>query len=107
MGDEREGEDDGNDGEVVDAKVGVVLADAKGGIGERLGLGEGGTVGEFGPRPALGDPVANGVGDVVDEGTEGRGGDWGLGLGLGLGLRFGDGDREHGRRCSGRHGRRE
>lgn len=82
VGEERNGDDEGDDGEVVDAEVGVVLADADGGVGERLGFGECGSVGELGPGSALGEAVADGVGDVVDEGAEGRGGDRGLTLQL-------------------------
>ena len=45
----------------------------------------------LGPGAALGDVVADDVGDAVEEGAEGRGGDRRLGLGLG-----GGGDREDG-----------
>ena len=34
------GDDEGDDGEVVDAEVGEVLANADGGIGEGLGFGD-------------------------------------------------------------------
>lgn len=44
VGEEGDGDDESDGGEVVDAEVGVVLADAAGGFGERLGLGEGGAV---------------------------------------------------------------
>ncbi|KAL6228554.1 hypothetical protein ACLB2K_002502 [Fragaria x ananassa] len=56
-------------------------------------------VDKLGPRAALGEAVTDGVGDVVDEGAEGRGGDWRLGLGL-VGSDGGDGagDREDGQR---------
>lgn len=86
MREEREGEDESDGGEVVDAEVGVVLPHAEGGVGEGLGLGEGGAVGELRPGTALSEALADRVGDVVYEGAEGRGGDWGLGLGLRLGF---------------------
>lgn len=83
---EREGEDESDSGEVVDAEVGVVLPHAEGGLGEGFRLGEGGAVGELRPGTTLGETLADRVGDVVYEGAEGRGGDWGLGLGLRLGF---------------------
>ncbi|GAB2272596.1 hypothetical protein Dimus_007418 [Dionaea muscipula] len=80
VGEEGEGEDDGDEGEVVDAEVGVVLPDPLGGVGDGVRLGEGGPVGELGPWSALREAVADLIGEMVDEGAEGRGGDWGLGL---------------------------
>lgn len=57
IGDERESNDDSDDREVIDSEIGVVLTDAEGGFGERLRFGEAGSVGEFGPRAALGEAV--------------------------------------------------
>lgn len=57
IGDERESNDDSDDREVIDSEIGVVLADAEGGFGERLRFGEGGSVGKFGPWAALGEAV--------------------------------------------------
>jgi hypothetical protein len=79
---EREGEDESDGGEVVDAEVGVVLPHAEGGLGEGLGLGEGGSVGDLRPGTALGEALADRFGYVVYEGAECWGGDRGLGLGL-------------------------
>ncbi|KAG5552780.1 hypothetical protein RHGRI_010769 [Rhododendron griersonianum] len=70
--------------EVVDAEVGVVLADAVGGVGERIGHGEGEAVDEFGPRAAPGEAVADCVGDVGEESAEG----WGGKVGGGGDLKF-------------------
>uniref|UniRef100_F6GXT1 Uncharacterized protein n=1 Tax=Vitis vinifera TaxID=29760 RepID=F6GXT1_VITVI len=57
----------GDEGEVVDAEVGVVLAYAKGGLGEGLGAGESVAVDELGPGAALSEAVADGIGDVGDK----------------------------------------
>lgn len=67
VGKERNGEDAGDDRHVVDAEVGVILADAEGRVGEGLRLGESRAVEEFRPRAALGEAVAEGIGDVADE----------------------------------------
>lgn len=83
IGEERDGEDGGEAGEVVDAEVGVVLADAECGFGEGFGLGEGGAVDELRPGAAVGEAGADRVGYVGDEGAEGWGGDWWLGFGCG------------------------
>ncbi|KAK7830676.1 hypothetical protein CFP56_028038 [Quercus suber] len=68
-----------DDGEVVDAEVGVVLADAEGGVGEGFGFRESGSVDELGPRAALGEVVADRFGYVAEEVAKSRGGDWWLG----------------------------
>lgn len=67
VGEEREGKGKGDEGEVVDAEVGVVLAYAKGGLGEGLGAGESVAVDELGPGAALSEAVADGIGDVGDK----------------------------------------
>ena len=72
IGEERDCENEWNDGVVVDAEVGEVLADAEGGFGEGLGLRERGAVPELRPRAALVEAVSEGRGEVVDEGAEGR-----------------------------------
>ncbi|GAB4857299.1 hypothetical protein Ancab_015207, partial [Ancistrocladus abbreviatus] len=54
MGEQRESEDESDEGEVVDAEVGVVLPDALCCFGEGFGFSEGGTVGELGPGAAFG-----------------------------------------------------
>ncbi|KAM1353327.1 hypothetical protein PS1_033196 [Malus domestica] len=104
VGEEGNSNGEGENSEVVDAEVGVVLADADGGVGEGFRLGEGGSVEELGPGAALGEAVAAGVGDVVDEGAEGGGSDGSLGLGRAAadgccGCR----DREDRRGCRSRH----
>lgn len=89
MRDEREGEGEGEEGYVVDAEVGEVFADARCGLGEGIGAGEGGAIEEFQPGAALGEAVADGGVEARDEGAEGGGGDLRLGLGLGIGDREG------------------
>lgn len=74
VGEERNCEDNGDDGYIVDAEVGVVLAEALGCFGERLGLGEGGAIEKLRPGAAGGDAVADGVANLVDESAGGR---WG------------------------------
>lgn len=49
----RNGEDTGDDGQVVDSEVRVVLADPESGFGERFRLGESGAVAELRPWPTL------------------------------------------------------
>lgn len=112
VGEEGNCEYTGDDGEVVDAEVGVVLADTEGGIRERLGLGEGSAVNELGPGSALREAIAERIGEVAEEGTERRSGDRRLGLdgggrgntggcgdGGGGGLRIGDGKHSRRRGC--------
>ncbi|KAK3029489.1 hypothetical protein RJ639_037510 [Escallonia herrerae] len=53
VGEERQGEHAGDRGQVVDPEVGVVFSDPSRGVGYRVGLGEGGAVGELGPGAAL------------------------------------------------------
>lgn len=67
-----ESDDSRRDCEVVHLEVGVVLADARGGGGDRVRFGPGTTGGESG---------CDGFGDLVDEGAErwlrlDGGGDW-------------------------------
>nr|GMC91979.1 hypothetical protein COLO4_14452 [Ipomoea batatas] len=81
----REAENYGNQGKVVDLEVGVVLADAESGIGDGIRLREGGAVHELRPGTAVGEAVAYGIGDVVYEGTESRGGCYDDGVGGGHG----------------------
>lgn len=81
VGKERDGEDAGDDRHVVDAEVGVVLADTEGRVREGLRLGESGAIEELRPRAALGEAVAEGIGDVADECSECRSRDRSLGLG--------------------------
>lgn len=94
MGEERESEDGSDECEVVDAEVGVVLTDARGGVGERIGFREGGSVGELGPGAALRESVCDLGVEAVDEGAEGwsGGGSGGGGGGGGGGLRGGGGE---------------
>nr|GMC93806.1 hypothetical protein COLO4_14452 [Ipomoea batatas] len=80
-----EAENYGNQGKVVDLEVGVVLADAESGIGDGIRLREGGAVHELRPGTAVGEAVAYGIGDVVYEGTESRGGCYDDGVGGGHG----------------------
>lgn len=105
IGEERHGEDERNDGVVVDTEVGEILADAEGGIGEGFRFGECGAIGELRPGTALREAVAEGFGEVVDEGAEGGGGGRGVGSGRcdGGGCRRGVGDGEDGWRGGG-HG---
>nr|GMC99720.1 abscisic acid receptor PYL4-like [Ipomoea batatas] len=81
----REAENYGNQGKVVDLEVGVVFADAESGIGDGIRLREGGAVHELRPGTAVGEAVAYGIGDVVYEGTESRGGCYDDGVGGGHG----------------------
>lgn len=81
VGYEGESEDESDGCEVIDAEIGVVFADSECGIGEGFGFCESGAVNEFGPRATLRESVAERFGEVVYEGAEGWGGDWGLGLG--------------------------
>ena len=92
MGEKGKGKNETNRGQIIDSEIGVILADTEGGLGERLGLGESGTVSKFGPRTALGKAVAEGFIEVGDESPKRGGGDGWLGFG-GLGRR----DREDGR----------
>lgn len=103
IGYERESQDEAENRQVIDTEVGVVFADAEGGFGEGFRFGEGGAIDEFGPRTALGEAIAEGFGDVVDQGAESGGGDRGLGLGGGGGgggLGIGEGED---RRSGGGH----
>lgn len=79
VGEEREGDDGGEECEVVDVEVGVVFVEVGGGVGERFWFGEGGVVDEFGLGVVLGKVVVNLVVEVCDEGVEGWGGSGGLG----------------------------
>ncbi|TKY63567.1 CCR4-associated factor 1 [Spatholobus suberectus] len=71
IGEERNSEDHRNDGVVVDAEVGEVLAHAERGFREGLGFRERGAVHELRPGAALVEAVPEGGGEVVDEGAEG------------------------------------
>lgn len=53
VSEEGNGEDSGDDGEVINAEIGIVLADTKSGFGEGLRLGKTVTVNELRPRTAL------------------------------------------------------
>lgn len=72
VGDERESEHGGEQGEVVDPEVGGVLPDPGGGLGEVVGSGEGGAVDKLVPRAALGEAVPDGGGQAREEGPERR-----------------------------------
>lgn len=67
MGDERECEGESEEGEVIDAEIGVVPAYARCGVGKGIGAGEGRAVQEFQPWTALGECVADGSRQPVDE----------------------------------------
>lgn len=104
VGEEREGEGHGDEGKVVDSEVGVVFADAEGGIGEGVGAGESGAVDKLGPGAALSEAVAHGIGDVADKCADGRSGHRRLrlrGRSGGLCIR-----KRKNRRSQSRHGRR-
>lgn len=58
VGEEGNGEDNGDDGEVVDSEIGVILADTKRGLREGLGLGKSGAINKLGPRTTLGKAMA-------------------------------------------------
>ncbi|KAI3685661.1 hypothetical protein L6452_34916 [Arctium lappa] len=75
---ERETDGGGDDGEVVDAEVGVVLLDLGCDVSYRFNFRKYGTVDEFRPRVALGVIGVEGFDDVVDRCAEGGGGsgDW-------------------------------
>lgn len=97
---ERHREDHRNNGVVVDAKVGVVFANAECGFRERFRLGECGAVDELRPGTALLEAVAEVIGDVVDERSESRGrsgslgsGDGAAGCGGGWSVRYGQDGR--------------
>ncbi|KAK3019508.1 hypothetical protein RJ639_003180 [Escallonia herrerae] len=64
VGEEGEGEDGGKQGHVVDAKVGEVLSNPGGGLGHGVGPGEGRSVDELQPGAALGEAVADGLGEA-------------------------------------------
>ena len=59
MREERESEDQGYEGEVVDAEIGEVFSDPRVGFGEGFGSGHGGPVYEFGPWAALREALAD------------------------------------------------
>lgn len=69
---ERNTKDQSNYSIIIDTEVRVVLADPKGGFREALGFREGRTVNEFTPRTALREAITDGIGEVADEGAEGR-----------------------------------
>lgn len=85
IGEERDREHGSDDGEVVDAEVVEVFADADGGVGDGFRFGEGGPIEELRPWAAVGEAGADGFGDAGDEGADG-GGLGGVGGGdLGIG----------------------
>lgn len=92
MREKRQGEDDGDQGGVVDAEVGEVLADPRVGLGKGIRSGHGVPVDELEPWAALREAVAEGGGNAGEEGAEGGGGDRRLGGGAGGGLGAGDGE---------------
>ncbi|TVU27505.1 hypothetical protein EJB05_30121, partial [Eragrostis curvula] len=74
VGEERGGEGERDDGGVVDAEVGEVLAEAGGGLGEGLRPRERGAVDELRPGPRAGERALGGLDEAADEG---EGGGWG------------------------------
>jgi hypothetical protein len=71
---ERGGEGERDDGGVVDAEVGQVLAQAGGGRGEGLRLGERGPVHQLRPGPRAGERELGGLEEAGEEGAGGGGG---------------------------------
>ncbi|OMO97635.1 hypothetical protein COLO4_14452 [Corchorus olitorius] len=89
MGEKREGENETNHSQIIDFEIRIVLADTEGSLGERLGLGKGGTVNKFSPGTALREGIADGIIEVGNESANcGGSGRW---LGFG-GLGGGDGE---------------
>lgn len=78
---QRESQDEGNNGQVIDTKVGIILTDTEGGLRQGFRLGEGGTIGKFRPGATLGNAMADRVRYLVDEGAEGWSSDGRLRLG--------------------------
>lgn len=64
MGEEREGEYEGEQGHVVDAEVGEILSDPRVRVGEGVGSGQGAPVQELVPGPALREAVADRGGEA-------------------------------------------
>ena len=104
---ERGPQREGDHGGVVDAEVGEVAAQAGGGVGDGVRLGERGAIEELPPRPAVGQRAPRRVGDPAQEEPEGRLRDRRVGAAGGGRGRSGGGvgHREEGRRrrCGG-HG---
>jgi hypothetical protein len=105
---ERGAEREGHHGGVVDAEVGEVAAQAGGGVGEGVRLGEGRAVEQLPPRPAVGQRAPRRLGEPAQEEPEGRRRDRRVGAAAGGRGRSGwggVGHREEGRRDrSGGHG---
>lgn len=85
MVEERDREYEREQGQVVDAEVGEVLAHTRGGFRERVRSGESGAVDELGPGAAVGERAASIAEEAREEVSDSEVRCWGVGGGL---LRF-------------------
>lgn len=79
MGDEGDADDEGEEGKVIDAEIGVVFAEAGGGFSDGFRFREGGAVDEFSPWTALRVTIFDLVVEAGDEGSDSGGCDLRIG----------------------------